>query len=308
MKGIIKEYTANSISEYIKIIEDLKFNDNLQIYFRGEPKDYGDTAFQPSVYRNKNLETEHLKFREIQRFNNSDFTGDITTLDKLSRMQHYMLPTRLIDLSEDALTSLYFAVSERNSGDDCIVYLVGISRNEIKHYDSDTVLVLSNLAKLPLNNEINNKSKEKLHKSVYKAIKKRKTIKWFNNKNKSVQFLLHEIREDKSHLQPLIDPSHIFSIQCVKPKLSNQRIYAQKGAFLIFGLNSNDLQKSIPVLEYESNKLILHKDIMHKSPIEKIVKIRIKQGITTSDLNKIGITTPYIYTGLDKVADYLKNH
>ncbi len=303
----IEIHTADSISKYIEIIEKVDFDD-LQLYFRGEPEDYGQTAFQPSVYRGNNLEKEHVRYREIQRFNDSDFNGDSTTLDKLSRMQHFNLPTRLIDLSEDALTALYFAVSERKNNEKCVVYLVGIDKSKIKYYDSDTALVISNLTKLPLINSANEKSKKSLHSASKYALTKKIGIEKYNNNYKSVSYLLHEIKEDKSHLQPFIDPKHIFSIQCVKPKLSNKRIYGQKGAFLIFGMNSEDINKSIPVVELDavSKELVLHKHIMHESPINKIVKIIIEPTINVENLEKIGITRPYIYTGLEKISEYLK--
>ncbi len=305
-KGImIQEKTAHTISEFIDIIENLDFED-LQVYFRGEPMDYKDTAFQPSVYRGDNLEKEHLRYREIQRFNDLDFMHESSTLDKLSRMQHFDLPTRLIDLSEDALTSLFFAVKERQSANDSIVYVVGIDKSKVKYYDSDTVLILSNLAKLPLKSD-SEKSKRELFNSTNYSLKKQKSIKWFNEENSSVGYLLHEIREDKSHLQSLINPKHIFSVQCVKPKLSNQRIYSQKGAFLIFGLNGNDVSKSIPILEFDRNQnLVLHTDSLHSLPIRRIFKIRIKPTINLDSLKKVGITEPYIYTGLEKISKYLK--
>jgi hypothetical protein len=45
-----------------------------------------------------------------------------------------------------------------------------------------------------------------------------------------------------------------------------------------------------------------------KHPIKKILKIKVSCKIQEEHLKKLGIITPYIYTGMDKVSDYLKKH
>lgn len=242
----------------------------------------------------------------MQRFNDYEFNDDRTTFDKLSRMQHFLTPTRLIDLSEDALTALYFAVSERKNNCNAVVYVVSIKTESIKYYDSDTVSVISNLCKQPLKNkDPEEKSKESIHKITKVAIEKGWRKERFNSEI-SIQYLLHDIRDDVTHFKDLINPRHIFSIQCVKPKLANTRIYGQKGAFLLFGLNSYNVNASIPVLEYDQGNLVLHESIFHSSPIVTIMKIEISCKIGLDTLKKVGITAPYIYPGLEKVSEYFK--
>jgi hypothetical protein len=242
----------------------------------------------------------------MQRFNNHEFTEDRSAFDKLSRMQHYLAPTRLIDFSEDALTALYFAVETKKECE-AIVYVVAIANNKIKYYDSDVVSVISNLAKLPLDNDnIREKSKRAVADDAQKAVLKSNRIDEYKN-CKSTDFLLHEIKEEKSYFSHIIDPRHIFSTQFVKPKLTNTRIYGQKGAFLLFGLNIDDVQSHIPIIDYNENKkLVLLDDIRIQHPVRKILKLKISCEIDLSHLKKLGVTKPYIYTGMDKVSEHLK--
>lgn len=313
----INEIQVHSIPDFVKAVLDFKYEGDCDctVYFRGENNDYGKNAFQPSIYRKSHdlesesryLKNEHRIYREMQRFNNHEFTEDRSAFDKLSRMQHYTAPTRLIDFSEDALTALYFAVETRKTCDDAIVYVTAIANEKIKYYDSDAVSVISNLAKLPLSDD-SDKSKQAISISAKESLNNPRcdSVKCFNSQ-KSAEFLLHEIKEEKSYFSHIINPQHIFSAQFVKPKLTNTRIYGQKGAFLLFGLNYDNVTSHIPIIDYKDKKAVLLGDSSPmKHPIIKIMKIRVSCLITLDHLKKLGVTKPYIYTGMDKVSEHLK--
>lgn len=221
-------------------------------------------------------------------------------------MQHYSAPTRLIDLSDDPLTALWFALNkECNNG---VVYLIKIQKSKIKYSDSDTVTVISNLAKIGLFNEQSEKSKQKIAEDVKFVVNSIKDIDEFNS-FPSIKYLLHEIRNDVNHFEPIIDPKHISSIQCVKPKLTNSRLKNQKGAFLLFGLNVDDPKNHFSLIrkqmesEYEYE---LNASIFHNHPVEEILKIKVG-GIDKKILSKIGYTQPSIYPEMDKISEYFKN-
>jgi hypothetical protein len=316
MSNVVQEIKVNSIPEFMQQILDFEHEEDCTVYFRGEDKDYKDTAFQPSIYRNtKHLENEYRIYREMQRFNDHEFIEDKSAFDKLSRMQHYLAPTRLIDFSEDALTALYFAVETRKTCDDAIVYVTAVANDKIKYYDSDAVSVISNLAKLPLNDKSekyykSEKFKQAIAESAKKSLKNSHRcdpVKCFNTE-KSAGFLLHEIKEEKGYFSHIIDPQHIFSVQFVKPKLTNTRIYGQKGAFLLFGLNCENVNKHIPIIQYDekTKTSTLFNDDCYSHPIIKIMKVRVSCLITLDHLKKMGVTKPYIYTGMDKVSEHLK--
>ena len=299
---------ARSIDDLIKIVLSfVKTNENNALYFRGENADHGEKALTPSIFRGF-LEKEHSIYREMQRFNDHEFAADKTAFDKLARMQHYQAPTRMLDMSEDVLSALYFALDHPEAGKTGVVYVLETDRDAVKYYDSDAVSVVANLAKSPLSDRGTvDKSKTSLHRDAARFLY---DIDRFNKKD-SVEFLLHDIGEEKSYFRPLIDPAHLFSVLCVKPKYTNLRLHGQKGVFLLFGMNLNDASKPIQLLQKDPR----HADALRLDsslapsfhPIRKLTKIRLGCDINQKSLAKLGITKPYIYPEMDKVAEHLKD-
>lgn len=323
----IKHQNVSSLREFVEFLtnpEMLPIANN-ERYFRGEPDDYGKyfgkSAFTPSIYRNPGLlDNEPNIYREMQRFNDQEFRDDKSTVDKLSRMQHYDAPTRLIDMSEDALSALYFALAEGQSKDskasvqevEPVVYVVDVASKKLCYYDSDKVSVIANLVKSPLSSSLSDdtqKNKEAIADRANQAIERSEDIATFNEYD-SVKFLLHDIKEEKPYFSSIIDPKHIFSVQCVKPKFTHSRINSQKGAFLLFGLNPDNIRESICLIEKRGDEFYLchNSDNKIQHPVERITKIVIKADAVDrmrKELKAVGVKTPFIYPEMDKVAKYL---
>lgn len=299
---------AKSIEALIAIVLDInKTDENNALYFRGEKSDYGDQAMTPSVFRGF-LAREHHIYREMQRYNDHEFAVDKTAFDKLARMQHYLAPTRMLDMSEDVLSALYFALDQPETGETGVVYVLEIDRDQVKYYDSDTVSLVANLAKSPLTNDgaSKDKSKTALHRDAARFLHDMVGFKG----QASVDFLLHDVREEKSYFRSLIDPAHLFSVLCVKPKYTNERLHGQKGAFLLFGMNLTEANNPIKLLQYDPNQAdALRINASLESgwhPIRKLTKIRLGCNINQQSLSRLGVTKPYVYPEMDKVAEYLK--
>jgi hypothetical protein len=298
------ERQIEKLCELVEFVSDIgKGSENLLV-FRGEKKDYGDSALVPLVYREEFINSEDIIYRESQRFNDFEFNADRGVFDRLSRIQHYTAPTRLIDVSEDLFSSAYFAIIDKdtiNDKEDAIIYVFEINKKLIKYYDSDTVTVVSNLAKLPLTNT-NHKSK---HAILKDALTHRKDVKKFN-KTASAKFLLHEIKHEKPHFADMIVPEHLTSIQFVLPKLTSNRLRSQKGAFLLFGLSPNNCAESIKLISHGNLNTSI-KDVKH--PILQIHKAILKNSKIEDmqkELNSVGIKESFIYPEIDKVSEYLK--
>ncbi len=62
----------------------------------------------------------------------------------LSMMQHYGVPTRLLDVTTNALVALYFTCAS-NFDKDGVVYVMNVEKSAIKQFDSDAISILSSL-------------------------------------------------------------------------------------------------------------------------------------------------------------------
>jgi hypothetical protein len=195
------------------------------VFYRGH-SNKNKYKLEPSLFRKDDdgnylyLENEHILYRELIVSNSADFQSDEYTLDKLVRMQHYSLPTRLLDITSNPLIALYFACKSALD-DDGEVILLSMERSEIKYFDSDVASCISNLARLP------KKEKDNIDLDDKK----------FNDQT-SVKRLVHFIREEKPYFEPKIIPDDLSKVFCVKGKQSNDRISSQSGAFLLYGLDA----------------------------------------------------------------------
>jgi hypothetical protein len=314
--SLIETTHVSNMEEYISTVSAFVSSQNKDcvVYFRGEKKYPGCNAFVPSVFRDGLHKKEHIFYREITRFNDKYFEDDKSTIDRLCRMQHNLCATRLLDLSEDCFTALYFALLNDKTTEsyERYVYSFAIPQEKIKYYDSDAVTILANLVKLPFDMNdgeslYGNKSKTCLVESACKIISGGMTVKEYNEKYLS--FLLHHIREDKPQMSPLINLGDIFSVQCVKTKLNTDRIRLQKGAFLIFGLNVHEPNTAIP-LDGSYAAPDFWRDSSECSwvgtPVKKILKIGIGKELTKKTLENLGISMQYIYPEMRDINDYLK--
>jgi hypothetical protein len=205
-----------------------------EVFYRGH-SNREKYRLEPSVFRKDEdgnyiyLDSEHRLYRELLVSNSSDFQGDVYTLDRLVRMQHYSMPTRLLDITSNPLIALYFACCShygKKDGDEYVgeqpgeVIIFYIERQRIKYFDSDTASTIANLARLP-----------KVEKDSIDYSKDGEEF----NRQEAVKRLLHFVKEEKPFFEPAMKRDDLRSVICVKGKRSNDRISFQSGAFLLFG-------------------------------------------------------------------------
>src|ERR1700733_2705863 len=182
------------------------------------------------------LKNEKRAVRELISVQPHEFASDETMFDELVRMQHFGLPTRLLDVSLNALVALYFATDPGPVGgipSDGMVTAFAIQPEHEKWFDSDAVSCIANLANMT--------SEEKteitrLRKDLKGDISSASNIKKFN-KYDVIQRLHQFIRSEKPYFQPIINPIDLFVPYFVHPKMSNRRILAQSGAFILYGID-----------------------------------------------------------------------
>lgn len=248
------------------------FRGHSSIRYRLEPSNYRFHSGK-RIY----LDNEDKLFRELIINEPRYFQNDKNALEILTRMQHFGLPTRLLDVTLNPLTALYFACSSKDNEDGEVIIILP-NQNNIKYYDSDTVSCLTNLAKMNMHDK-NDIENYLLMKPTPKKLNYRKT---------SHKKFLHFIKEDKPYFQNLINTSDLTRIVCIKSKLNNERIAAQTGAFLLFGIKSRMNEKSD--YNYKIHRIRINKD--SKSDILK-------------ELDLVNINSKTIYPTLENTAKYL---
>lgn len=272
-----------SISDFISELAKVPGPRKTELFYRGHSD--SEYKLQPSIYRNKNLiANENRLFKEFILRTPVDFLNEKSALEKLVKMQHYSLPTRLLDITSNPLVALYFACSSKEEKDGRVI-VFRIPNTHIKYYDSDTVSIISNIAKRP--------------ESFSIIETKNLDIEEFN-KLDEIQHLLHEIKEEKAYFQPLINPRDIEQVVAVKVKQSNNRIIKQSGAFLIFGVNE---VKSNPALVPEEWIVMFDSK---KNKLDFMIQHENKKDIL-KELDILGINESTLFPELDNQARYLKN-
>ena len=262
----------------------------VHIYYRGEASDRW--SLMPSVMRNAGFrKSEAQMLVEMRSQRPQDFANETTAIGHMVVARHHELPTRLMDVTSNPLIALFHAVAKDNDRNNGRVHVFVLPKSMVKPFNSDTVSIVANFARLPRGeqNLLLGKTKEDTKDDVeprgpsgsgpyrYQA---------------ALEHLYQLIQEEKPAFAQRIDPRDFLRVFVVEPQRSFERLRAQSGAFLLSAFHDRYEENSIR--KWNSNIPMYHHYVLS-------VPARAKKGIR-EELSMANITRENLFPSLEETA------
>ncbi len=279
------------------------------LWFRGE-KDFKEKGLTPSVFRqngDKEL-SETTIFNYLPTINNN-LRNLSDSFDRLSHMQHYDIPTRLLDWTDNILIALYFGVAYELKNETKDSKLYALNARALNH--------ISSFKSAPLNIHVYNSFGTQLRMLM---VHSEYTEDWFGkvenqfshfdwkrqDMNKEF-YKLFNFKSNKNDFNSDEKAKILSTPIAVRPNTVNNRLLFQNGLFTLHGGkigNGYDVEKNTPLPRpmtlFELNEKSEQK-IIETYLIPKEFKKEIKY-----DLLNLRIHEGSLFPELDKQAKFVK--
>lgn len=279
-EALEEEYSVFSVGHFFDKVS--RYNSTIidneitgALLFRGQADI--DFPMEASIFRNNLISKETALINDLILQEPFEFGNHMTDFEQLVKMQHYGLPTRLLDITTNPLVALYFACADKLCEDkdgEILILIESLQRPTEKQ-----VRFFAALA------EYDGKSIEYF-------------VDYFVQKG-----LLNEKLDFNDKREKLDNLFRTKYIPVVAPK-NNERIKRQNGAFLLLGLDTDQPDYFIKNTFNLKDQLV--KDFGDGIPRSLIVPQENKQSIL-KELDIIGINESFVYPELEHQTSYIKN-
>ena len=253
----------------------------VRLYFRGEAQSIYE--LQPSAMREKAfIENEGAMLTDLASRRPEEFNGLVSGLAQLVLAQHNGLKTRFLDISRNPLVALFHACgggesSQEHSEHDGRMHVFVAPRQMVKPFNSDTVSVIANYARLPMRHQMAlTGGPDKI--GAYST---------------AMEQLVQLIQAEKPYFASRIDPRDFYRVIIVEPQQSPERIRAQSGAFLVSAFHE----------QFERDQVLHWND---KIPVYAHYPLTVSKKYKTrilDELRMFNITREALFPGLDTAAE-----
>lgn len=273
---------VSAIEDLLREIRNLRNHDaGPLLFFRGESQCGWDLC--PSVTRDGFITSESAMLFNLISRRPEEFNGITSGLAQWVLTQHHGLRTRFLDITKNPLVALFHACEEGN-GKDGLLHIFAVPRGLIKTYNSDTVSIIANFAKLSRYDQeaLLGRRKCSCHD------------RWFypEQYSEAMRRLYQLIRQEKPYFDERIDPRDLYRVFIVEPQQFSERIRVQSGAFLVSAFHER----------FERDEIVKWGN---ETPVYAHYKMTIPadcKAVIIRDLQMFDITREKLFPGLDSSA------